>query len=110
MTLSETFAILLWLVIVLILFVRTTPRRAVLAGLIGGWLFLPNINILVPGALPDLSKASITSLGLFGAVLILDGTRLASLRLRWFDVPMLVWCLFPFITALVNGESVYEGI
>lgn len=110
MTASETVAIILWLALVSVLFVRTTPRRAVLAGLIGGWLFLPNLNVLVVGALPDLNKASITSLGLCAAVLVFDRTRILFLRPRWFDVPMLIWCIEPFITALVNGLSVYEAI
>jgi hypothetical protein len=110
MTATEWIAVPLWLFIVGALFIRSSPRRAVLAGLIGGWLFLPNVSVSIPGLLPDLTKSSITSLGLLGAVLFLDRTRLLSLRPRWFDLPMLVWCLSPFPTALVNGESAYEGI
>src|SRR4051794_20998091 len=110
MTVSEAIALFLWFVIVLALFARATPRRAVLVGLVGGWLFLPVISIHIPGALPDLTKSTITSLGLAIVVLLLDRSRLFSLRPCWFDVPMLVWCLVPFVTALVNGESAHEGI
>ncbi len=110
LTSSEIFAILLWLVAVLALFVYTTPRRAVLIGLVGGWLFLPDIALRVPGALPDLTKASITSFGLLACVLVFERRRILSLRPRWFDVPMLVWCGGPFLTALVNGEGVHEAI
>jgi hypothetical protein len=110
MTGSETAAILLWLFIVAALFVRTSPRSAVTVGLIGGWLFLPNLSVSIPGALPDLTKATITSLGLLGTVLLFDRTRLAGLRPRWFDLPMLIWCLSPLPTALVNREGAYEGV
>lgn len=110
MTLSETLAILLWFVIVLALFIYTTPRRAILAGLVGGWLFLPDIKLRIAGALPDLTKASITGLGLLALVIVLNHKRLWTLRPRWYDLPILIWCLEPFVTALVNGESAYEGI
>lgn len=110
MTTAETIAIPLWLLAVVALSVRTTPRRAVLAGLISGWLFLPDISVPIPGPLPDLTKSSLTSLGLLGAVFFLDRIRLFSMRPRWFDLPMLVWCLSPFATALVNGEGAYEGM
>jgi len=110
MSARETIAILMWLVIALVLFVCTTPRRAILVGLVGGWLFLPTIMIRVPGALPDLTNASITSLVLVTLVLLFDRARLFALRPRWYDLPMLVWCLEPFVTSLVNGEGAYEGI
>lgn len=110
MTPGVMIALALWLFGVLALFFYAIPRRAVLVGLVGGWLFLPELAIHVPGPFPDVSKASVTGLGLVGMVLLMDRTRLLSLRPRWFDLPMLVWCLEPFITALVNGESVYEGI
>lgn len=109
MTASETAAILVWLLLVTGLFVRTSPRRAVLAGLVGGWLFLPGIAVTIPGPLPDLTKSSLTGFGLLGMVAFLDRTRLLSLRPRWFDLPMLVWCISPFATALVNGAGGYEG-
>ncbi len=109
MTSTETAAILIWFLCVMALFVRSSPRRAIVAGLIVGWLFLPNISVRIPGPLPDPSKASVTSLGLFAAVLLLDRTRLWALRPRLFDLPMLVWCLSPFATALANSESAYEG-
>ncbi len=109
-TTAEIGGILLWAGVVAALFVLTTPRRAVLVGLVGGWLLLPDLVLEIAGPLPNLTKASITGLGLAGLVLLFDRARLRSLRPRWLDVPMLVWCGGPFITALVNGEGLYEAV
>lgn len=110
MTIPEVLAIFIWLAVVVWLFITTTPRRAVLIGLVGGWLFLPTLTIRIAGPLPDLTKASITGFSLVGLVLLRDRKQLRSLRPRWFDVPMLVWCAEPFVTALVNREGVQEAI
>ena len=91
------------------LFAFLPPRRAVLAGFILGWLFLPVAGISLPG-LPDYTKQTATSAGPLLGVLLFDSVRLLSWRPRWFDVPMVVWCTVPLVTSFTNGLGPYDGM
>ncbi len=109
MTWQEGAGITLWLALVLGLFWAGPPRRALLASLTLGWLFLPVVTYTVPH-LPDLNKMNITCLGALGGVALFDPRRLVTFRPRWFDLPMLVFCATPLAAALSNGLGVYEGV
>lgn len=92
----------------LLCFLVLKPRRAVMAAYIGGWMFLPVFGIKVPG-IPDLSKLSATSFGvLFGATLF-DFRTVFKFRPNWYDLPMLGWCLFPYVTSVKNGLGHWDG-
>ncbi len=92
-----------------LLFWLIPPRRALIAVLLLGWLFLPMAGIAFAG-FPDYTKMTATSLAaLFGA-LLRDSGRLMTFRARWFDLPMLVWCLVPVVTSTNNGLGLYDGM
>jgi hypothetical protein len=92
------------------LFAVLPPRRAVLSALLIGWLFLPIASYSLAG-LPDYNKVSATYLGIvLGAALLDPERRLFRLRLRWFDVALLAWCVAPFFSSLSNGLGVYDGV
>ena len=101
-------AILGWIPIALFMFAIFKPRQAVLWAYIGAWLFLPIFGIKI-NLLPDLTKVSVSSLGVLLGVMLFDPNRLLSFRPRWFDVPMLVWCLAPFFSSLKNGLGAWDG-
>jgi len=98
-----------WIPLVLVLFVLMRPRRAVIAAYLIAWLFLPMAIFRLPG-LPDYSKVSATTVGVLLGVMLFDMGRLLSFRPRWFDLPMLVWCLCPFMSSLLNGQGAYDGV
>ena len=75
------------LVLCLVLFAILPPRRAVLVGLLGGWLFLPVARYELSG-LPDYSKFSAISFGLLLGIFLFDLRRLLEFRPRWVDVFM----------------------
>ncbi|HEV2292225.1 MAG TPA: hypothetical protein VGR35_00120 [Tepidisphaeraceae bacterium] len=102
------FALLAWVPAVILLFIMLPPRRAVIAAFLGGWMFLPLMTVKFEG-MPDLSKVSITSATVLLAVAAFDGARLLSFRPRWFDLPMLVWVVVPFIASVVNQRGMYDG-
>lgn len=102
------FALLAWVPAVILLFIALPPRQAVIAAFLGGWMFLPLITIQFQG-MPDLSKVSVTTSTILLAVIVFDGQRLSSFRPRWFDLPMLVWIIVPFIASVVNGRGMYDG-
>jgi hypothetical protein len=92
-----------WIPIVLFLFARLTPRRAVLASFVCAWLFLPVVTYDIP-ALPDYTKITATCAGVMLAILLFDSEYVLSLSFapKWVDIPMIVWCLCPIATAISN--------
>lgn len=105
---SITFAA--WSVISIALFAKFAPRRAILISMIGGWLFLPIAVIPISGPLPDVSKATTVLAGILCGMLWFDRAAFLRVRPTWFDVPMLVWVLSPFLSSVTNGLGVYDGL
>jgi hypothetical protein len=101
-------ALLGWVPAVILLFTMLPPRKAVIASFLGGWMFLPLLTVQLSG-LPDLSKVSVTSGAVLLAVIAFDGQRILGFRPRWFDLPLLVWLIVPFISSVVNGRGPYDG-
>ena len=101
-----TFA---WIVLVCAAFVFLPARQAVIVGFLSGWLFLPVLNYPI-AHLPDYSKITVTCLGILFGILLFDARRVLSFRPRWFDLPMLIWCISPFASSLANGLGVYDGL
>jgi hypothetical protein len=98
-----------WIPAVLCIFSTLRPRRAVVVALIAAWLFLPVVEFQLPG-LPNYTKMSATTVGLLLGSALFDPGRLAALRPRWFDVPILTWCLVPMASSLTNGLGPYDGL
>lgn len=109
-----------WIPLVLLLFRHLPHHRALLVGVIGGVLFLPEVQMAkVSEEAPDASEFvliflkltkpnAISAAGLLAALLF-DRRRLSSFRPRWFDVPMAVWCVVPFFSDLGIGISPYAS-
>ena len=98
-----------WLPVGLVLFQFLRPRHAVLVIVVAGWLLLPVAVYDLP-ALPGYSKTVAVTLPALLGALLFDTQRVMAFRLRWFDVPMIVWCLSPMITSVLNGLGIYNGI
>ncbi len=98
-----------WIPIVIGIFLKFPPRRAVIASFIFAWLFLPMVKYDVPG-FPDYTKMSATCWGVFIAAAIFDSQRLINFRPRLLDLPMLIWCICPLFSSLSNDLGLYDGI
>jgi hypothetical protein len=113
-------ALYAWPLVVLYLFKRLPAHRAVIAGVVAGTLFLPEVQIAkVSDEAPDANGFVVLVLKftkpnticfavLLGAVLF-DGKRLLSFRPRWFDLPIFFYCLCPYIANLNNGVGAYDA-
>ncbi len=99
---------LCWIPVVLYFFMRFPPQRAVIVSFIVAWLYLPVVNIPLPG-IPDLSKMSATCYGVLLATLMFDAGRITSFKPGWLDLPMLIWCFCPFASSMANGLGAYDG-
>src|SRR3982750_388320 len=98
-----------WIPFVLGLFAFLPHRRAALVGFVAGWMFLPVFAFVIPG-LPDYTKINVTSGGVLLGAAIFDFRRLVSLRPRWFDTPILLFCLSAFASGISNGLGVHEAV
>ena len=92
MTIFAYLALLGWIPVVLIIFALLPSRCAATTAVIGAWLLLPPFGLAISG-LPDYSKTTAATLGVLLGTLIFDPDRLLTFRPRWFDLPMLLWCL-----------------
>lgn len=97
-----------WIPVVVFLFATMPPRRAVLVGFVGAWLFLPVAGLSVPG-LPDYTKVSATSLGVLLGIGLFDLGRLTRFRPKWYDLPMAVFCVSPSLSSLTNELGAYDA-
>ena len=98
-----------WIPFVLYLFRWLPAQRAVVVSFMVAWLFLPLAAFPLPG-LPDYTKMSATSYGVLLATIIFDAKRFSSFQPGWLDLPMLVWCLCPFISSISNDLGWYDGV
>ena len=98
-----------WIPVVLFLFAVLQPRHALIVAYIGGWLFLPVFGVDLKG-LPPFSKVSATAYGALFGTLLFDTDRLTTFRPRWFDLPIVLWCIAPLFASLTNGLGLYDGL
>jgi O-antigen ligase len=95
--------------IMALIFDAYLPRhKAVAASLMAGFLFLPTAQIDIGGAL-YWNRTTAPVFVVFAGILMRDGALLRTFRFRWFDLPMLGWCLAPLFAAVLNGLGLYEG-
>ena len=50
------------------------------------------------------------ALGLLAGSLLYDRGRWLSVRPRWFDLPILVWCFSPLVTAVSNALLFHDPV
>ena len=98
-----------WVPIILAIFAVMPPKRAVVFSFVLSWLLLPNLSFNLPG-LPDWGKVTACVVGTMIGALTFDAARVFSFRPRWYDIPMAVWCLSPFVSSMTTGQGPYDGI
>lgn len=107
---NAPYAIIAWFVLALAIFPSLPPHRGILAIVFSGMLFLPEIQPtnepIVLGPLKFTKANAIAFAGLF-ATLLYDSGRLFGLGFvpRWFDLPMIAWCLWSIPSCLSNGAT-----
>ena len=97
-----------WIPCVIVLFVLMPARKAVATAIVGAWLLLPPVRIEVAG-LPDYSKSTAAVVGIVLSTFLFNSNLLLKFRPRWFDLPMLLWCLTVIVSSLQNGLGWYNG-
>lgn len=91
------------------IFAAFPARRAMIAGFLIAWMFLP-MAVFSYSGLPDYDKTAAASLGILLGMMFFDTGRLSQLRFTACDLPMLIWCIVPFLSSLTAGLGLYDGI
>ena len=103
------FVLIAWVPLTVGLFTAMSSRKVAVVSLVGAWLILPPVSIPLPG-IPDFSKLTATTFGLLLGAALFDLSRYLNFRPRWYDLPMVVWCLGPMFSAISNGDTAYDGM
>ncbi len=104
-----TFALIVWLPVVFFLFEKYTVQKAIVFSFVAAWLFLPPIQIELPG-FPDWSKMTATVVSVSICTWLKASGQIHGLRFRWYDLPVLVYCLCPFAASITNNLGAYDGL
>jgi hypothetical protein len=103
--------LVVWLGLAPLLFLTRLPRHVVVAALVVfGLLFLPEVSDSMPVdegqtvaalAIPGLTltKYKVVSLAVLLGLVLSNPAELAGIRLSWVDLPMIAWCIWPFLSA-----------
>lgn len=108
MNLLVPTAIFGWPFVVFLLFTITTPRRAVITGMLGAWMFLPMAGFEFPG-IPNVNKMSVTCVSVLAAVSIFDIGAYVRFRPSWVDGAIVLWIIIQVPSGIAGGYGVYEG-
>ena len=109
MTLMVPIALFGWIPVILLLFKKLQPHRAVIAGFLLAWMFLPWHVYEITGV-PNYSRVSATCLGVLLGIFIFDRPTLRNFRFSIVDLPVIGLCVVPFFTALSNDLGTHDGI
>ncbi len=93
-----------WIPLVLLMFSILPARRAAILVFMLAWMFLPVSGYKVEG-LPPFHKMNATTLAVLLATAIFQTDRFWLFRPSLFDLPMLGFCLAPFISLQAVGAS-----
>src|SRR5580704_6324454 len=92
---------------IFVLFSLVPPRKAVIYSFLIAWLFLPMSHLALHG-FTDFNKMSAACVGTLLAAFIFDVDTLLKFRPKIWDIPMLVWCVCPYISSYCNGHTMYD--
>lgn len=98
-----------WLPLVLYIFSRYAPQRALLISFVIAWLFLPQAGLAIP-VIPDYGRITATCYGVILATMIFDVQRFAKFRYTALDIPITIWCLCPAVSSLTNDLGPYDAL
>lgn len=102
-------ALLLYPAVSVILFLLWKPQTAVFWTYLLGWLYLPLIEIDLPG-IPNYGKFTASNLFILPCIAMFDTGRLARWRTSWVDLGVICWIASPFFSSMANDLGAYNGL
>ena len=98
-----------WPLIAISLFLILSPRRAVIASYVGGWLFLPITAGYEILGLPDYTKVVASIIGVVIGILLFDAKRFLSFRVQWIDASVIIFCLWGATSSITTGKGAWDA-
>ncbi|MFQ3616527.1 MAG: O-antigen ligase domain-containing protein [Cyanobacteriota bacterium] len=104
-------ALLAWIPIVVSLFRQLSIQWAIVVSFVTGFLYLSQFEFEFPLLIPG-TRMAITTYAVFLGIILFnaEAKRLFSFRLSWFDLPMIVWWICPFISSISNDLGIFDGL
>jgi len=102
-------ALLGYIPLAFLMFAILPPRKAVIYNFLVAWLFLPMSHLPLHG-FTDFNKMSAACVGTLLGACLFDLDTILSFRPKIWDIPMLAWCLCPFVSSCCNGYGTYDAI
>jgi len=123
MAIVPLVVLIAWIPFGAYLFRRYPVRIAILANFFGGWALLPGaayapsdaefpywiMGVCLP-AIDFLTKATAIGLAALAGIVAFHRTEIERFRPRPCDIPMVLWCLVPILSAIAHWNTVEEGI
>lgn len=98
-----------WPIVAISLFLIMSPRRAVIASYVGGWLFLPiTVGYEILGQAPH-TKVVAATIGVVIGSLLFDPKRFLLFRVHWIDAPAIIFCLWGATSSLSTGKGAWDA-
>jgi hypothetical protein len=101
-------ALVAWFPLAIYLFKKLTPRRALCITVVAAMMFLPMGELPLP-KVPG-RKDNLVCLGIGLATLLVDPTAFRRFKVKWFDIPVILLCINPLISATLNGLPPDEAL
>lgn len=105
---KTTIALYAWFALAPFLFAWLPARRAIIAGYILAWAFLPIAVLDTPFV--DVDKYVATSIGVMAGLFLLGKRHAIKRHMSYWDLPIVVWCGCPIATSLENDLGLYDGL
>ncbi|MBI1373945.1 MAG: hypothetical protein GC159_14575 [Phycisphaera sp.] len=93
-----------WVILTAMLFRFVDKKRAVMVGVLGGFLVLPTVTML-PWQLIAVDRGVAIGMGLWLGIVLFDRRVLRGARPRWVDAPMMLMPAAVIVSWLSNGVS-----
>ena len=113
-----SIAFLAWVPISVYFFRRYSVRVAVLVNFIAGWAVLPSASYtpttaifpywILGACLPSnyfFTKASVIGITCLVGILMVDRSSFRRFQLNFWDLPMVIWCTVPLLSAIANFQA-----
>jgi hypothetical protein len=120
---SPSIAFFAWVPISLLFFRRYPLRVAILVNFVAGWALLPSAAYapttvdfpywILGTCLPSIhffTKATVTGMTCLFGIVLFDRKTFKRFQLGFWDLPMLVWCAVPLLSAIANAQGVAVAI
>lgn len=110
MSFQAQLVMVLWPLVVLFIFVKWSPQKAIIISFIAGTLFLPQRAGFSFLGFPDYDKLSAATYCILLGIILFDLNKIITYRFHWLDLSAIIFCLSPIASSLTNDLGLYDGL